>query len=96
MIEVEGVEWVEVDGKHTRAIFDPGTKVKKVVRGTELSITKPFLILESEVKKGAEIKRQGKTYYADSIEVSACSFYTVFLGESRGSGPNYINKTSDA
>lgn len=74
-------EIVEIEGKEVRVIFDQGLNKKKVIRGTEISDTRPFILVEDEVKKGFKVIRKGKVYRVVEIEESEAGFQTCFLEE---------------
>lgn len=77
-------EAVVFEGQEYRLIFDVGSTKKRVVRGTEISDTRPFLWGKlPEKAKGHNVLVRQKKYNVETIEQVGENSFVYFLGENR-------------
>ncbi len=77
-------EAVVFEGKEYSLIFDVGCTKKRVVRGTEISDTRPFLWGKlPDNAKGHDILIRHKKYNIETIEQAGENSFVYYLGENR-------------
>ena len=71
-------------------IFDPGTSVKKSIRGTEIVDTRPFVMTDNKIALGSKLERLGQCFNIASVEESSSGLLTYFLEEWRDGSDDYL------
>jgi hypothetical protein len=84
-------EEILISGELKKVVFDQGSQVKRVIRGTEVSDLRPFIICEFIPKNGAIVIRDGETFFVKEVQKSACGFVTAFLEKKHGNRSDYLN-----
>jgi hypothetical protein len=74
-------EKILIGGEEKVAIFDPGSREERTIRGTKISETRPFILAPEayDLLEGDEVQVRGQTLYIADVEHHE-GMVTAFLG----------------